>query len=177
MKHRPLPSAKYLRACFTYSPTTGNVRWKRRPRDHFATTGSWKIWNARFANTDAGTDRKQHYQVGLGGHRYCLHRIIWKIVTGKEPIATIDHKDGDALNNRWKNLRLATMLEQNWNTGRRKDNTSGYKGVSKNHGRWFAQIAIEGTQRWLGYFATAQEAAAAYQVAARKLHGGYYREI
>jgi hypothetical protein len=106
--------------------------------------------------------------------RYQAHRIIWKWVTGEDPPWEIDHKDQDRANNRWVNLRRATDSEQQWNRGLRKSNTSGWRGVHWQR-KWKAAILVNGVRRYLGRFATAEEASAAYEVAARKLHGEFYR--
>jgi AP2-like factor (euAP2 lineage) len=50
---------------------------------------------------------------------------------------------------------------------------SGYKGVrlDKKTGRWQANIYIDGVKRYLGMYNTAEEAAAAYNWAAREVYG------
>lgn len=88
-----------------------------------------------------------------------------------------DHIDGDGLNNRRANLRPATVQQNNCNQGLRVDNTSGYKGVSwdREHNGWRAQVFIDRKAKYLGCFSTAREAARAYNIAARKLHGEFAR--
>jgi len=168
-----LPSAKYLHACFDYNPGTGKLVWKRRPRRHFTSTKEWKRWNTRFAGTIAG-HRRRHCRISLAGCSYEAHRIVWKWVTGNEPPANIDHKNCDGYDNRWVNLREATQTKQNWNKGLARNNLSGYRGVSRDRGKWRATIMINRTQRHLGIFSTAKKAAAAYEIVARNLHGEFY---
>lgn len=99
-----------------------------------------------------------------------LHRMIaeW---AGLGTTHQIDHKNHNKLDCRRRNLRRATHSQQQCNRGLRKDNTSGYKGVSKNHKRYMAAI----NKRYIGTFSTAKEAARAYDKAARRLHGSFAR--
>jgi hypothetical protein len=114
----PLPPAKYLRVCFIYDPETGILYWRKRPRKHFTGAVAWAKWNGQYAKTAAGTVTKACRgkptcrQITLNYRSYKIHRIIWKYVTGKDPLVTIDHIDRDPCNNRWNNLREATHLEQ-----------------------------------------------------------------
>ncbi len=102
-----------------------------------------------------------------------LHRVIMSAPQG----AMVDHIDGNPLNNRKSNLRLATNAENQRNSKRRKDNTSGFKGVhlDKRKGLWRAQIKLNGTKRWLGYFGTPEEAHFAYCKASATIHGDFGR--
>lgn len=88
----------------------------------------------------------------------------------------IDHIDGNGLNNQRSNLRPASVAQNNRNVGLRRDNRSGFKGVSfhKHNQKWRAYIAF---QRWIhiGYFSTAAEAAHAYDIAAKKYFGTFAR--
>ena len=54
MAAKELPSADYLRQCFEYDPSSGNLTWRRRPIDHFVDERASKIWNTRFSGAVAG---------------------------------------------------------------------------------------------------------------------------
>ena len=94
-----------------------------------------------------------------------LHRVILN-----EPPSDIDHKDHNGLNNRRDNLRPCNN-SQNLGNGRQQVGMSGFRGVcpEPNMNHWRASIA----QRYLGTFATAEEAAHAYDVAAIERYGEF----
>jgi hypothetical protein len=171
---RPVPSVELLRECFDYDPDTGVIRWNTRPQKHFATPDACKMWNTKYAGKAAGGVSHVYLQIKINHRSHTLHRIIWKMMTGKEPPTTIDHIDGNPANNCWSNLRAATPTEQKWNTGLSKKNVSGFKGVSRYGSRWRACININGVKRHRGCFDTPEEAAVAYETAARELHGEFY---
>lgn len=106
-----------------------------------------------------------HVRVGPGQWQNLkLHRLILGAPAGLE----VDHRNRDGLDNRRANLRLATSVENHANTGLRRDNTSGFKGVTRSSksARWVAQIRRDGRMTYLGAFATPEAAAEAYDAAA-----------
>ncbi len=86
-----------------------------------------------------------------------------------------DHRNGNGLDNRRSNLRDATREGNSQNRRQRADNTSGYKGVTwhKRIDKWQAKVKADGVSRHVGYYETAEEAARAYDIAARFFHGEY----
>lgn len=105
-----------------------------------------------------------------------LHRIAWYMATGVDPIDfELDHINGDKTDNRICNLRRATRADNNRNQTKRKNNTSGYKGVSwsKTYSKWVAYIGVDWKRQHLGYFDTPKGAHVAYKDAANKLHGPF----
>lgn len=103
-----------------------------------------------------------------------LERMLGRAL---RPGEQCQHIDDNRLNNRRANLRLATRQQSCWRQRARSDNTSGYRGVyfSKDKQRWYARITIEQKYRHLGYFATAAEAARAYNTAAQAAFGEFAR--
>jgi hypothetical protein len=100
-----------------------------------------------------------------------MHRVITSADSGLE----IDHKDGNGLNNRRSNMRIATRSQNSRNRGKHSNNKSGFKGVSWNtrDRTWQAQITKDHKKIHLGNFPTPEQAHAAYRAAAAKLHGDF----
>ena len=101
-----------------------------------------------------------------------LHREI----AGTPPEMLTDHINGDRLDNRRSNLRLANPSQNGANSADRQRQSS-FRGVylHKPTGRWVAQISEGGRPRHLGIFDTPEEAAAAYDLAATQKWGAYAR--
>jgi hypothetical protein len=92
------------------------------------------------------------------------------------PRLDVDHSNGDTLDNRRHNLRLATRAQNSRNGKRRVNNTSGFKGVSLHRDNvWLAKITVAKKQIYLGTFTSPEEAHAAYCRAADRYHGEFAR--
>lgn len=106
-------------------------------------------------------------------HFVKMHRIILNAPDGLQ----VDHINGDGLDNRRSNLRLATSCQNNQN--RRSilvGTTSKFKGVSWHpHGRWQARIRSGIKTYYLGSYDNEEAAARAYDVKARELFGEFAR--
>lgn len=169
-----LPPKEELDRLLRYEPTTGRLFWRKRAEDMFTDGGhsaahTCAKWNSRFAGKEALTKVNLGYRCGRLNYRYVLaHRVIWKLMTGEEPVE-VDHIDGDRANNRWKNLRHVTSAGNNRNAARRSDNTSGVVGVvwHKRRRKWMAGTSIGGKYQFLGLFNDFDEAVAARKAAER----------
>lgn len=175
LRASPLPIVELLHSLFSYSPESGELRWRPRPASHFISPRIWARWNARYAGKIAGSSNGSYRQVLVGGAPYVSHKVIWALMTGDDPPVEIDHCNGDGEDNRWLNLRLATRLQQTWNAGLRKDRLVGLRSTKRCDKRWQARIAVRGITRQLGSYGTVEEAHAAYCRAARAAHGEFYR--
>jgi hypothetical protein len=100
-----------------------------------------------------------------------VHTRMHCLILDAKPGQQVDHINGNSLDNRRANLRLATPTENRANTGKRRGGVSRYKGVSWHHGRWAARIG----DRWLGQYPTEEDAARAYDAAAVEAWGVYAR--
>lgn len=111
------------------------------------------------------------HNIKTNGRRTAIY--MHQLIAGKGA----DHRDGDGLNNTRDNLRLATHQQNMSNQRVRKDNRSGYKGVAwhKPCKKWHARIHFNGKRISLGYFAVIEEAALAYNEAAKQLFGEFAR--
>lgn len=111
----------------------------------------------------------------LSGKDYSIymHRLIANTPLGMET----DHIDRNKLNNQRINLRKCSATENLQNSRKHKDNKSGYKGVSYHNqcGKWTARIKANGIYKHIGLFANPEEAAHAYDEAARKYYGEFAR--
>lgn len=132
---------------------------------------------------DGDYDRLMQHKWFLSRSGYAI-RHVW---TGEKSIAEhmhrvvigadcngfdVDHINGDPLDNRRCNLRIATR-SQNMANARAHRDGSGYKGITfdKRRNKYFARICINYKTRFLGYYDTAEEAAEAYNKAAVNTFG------
>ena len=108
-----------------------------------------------------------------------LHRVILERKLGRslEKGEFCDHDNRNKLDNRRKNLRLATPSQNSMNSTKKANNTSGYKGVSWNvqKKKWSAIVSKNGKHEYVAFFNTPEEAHEAYRAAAQKLHGEFAR--
>jgi D-serine dehydratase len=105
---------------------------------------------------------------------FLLHRLIMKAEKGE----IVDHINGNTLDNRKQNLRLVNATNNSYNKKVPCTNTTGYKGVVRRNCKrnpFCAFIQEKKKQIYLGYFATAKEAAEAYDAASLKYHGEFGR--
>jgi hypothetical protein len=95
-----------------------------------------------------------------------MHRLVlsWKLDRDLAENERCDHVNGDGLDNRRENLRVATSAQNNRNCRRKSKNpTRRFLGVDWNRASlgWRARITIHGKSIYLGRFATELEAAQA----------------
>ena len=140
-----------LRELVTYDPDTGimSSRVKRHGKNPGDRLGS--ITSTGYLVTQ------------IEGYKTSIHRFIWLYMYGRLPFGETDHINGNR-----------TFNQQNRATPRRGSKV-GYIGVSlaPYKKKYRAQIEVNGKGRSLGFYATAEEAHAAYLEAKRKMHAGY----
>ena len=153
--YRKLPPASLLWDRYDYKPLTGELIRKRK------------------TEFTAGTMNSRGYlHTQIGDHKYVVHRVVWKWVTGSDPCGLLlDHKDRNKANNAWNNLRTATDSQNQAN----KPKSTGVYRVQLKSGRtkFVALMRFEGKPLRLGRFDTQEEAQACYRKAHVSLHGSF----
>lgn len=107
----------------------------------------------------------------IRGKATLLHDLLVPPPEGYE----IDHDDRNPLNNRRRNLRVATRSQNGVNKKLRSDNTTGYVGVSFNKQieKYVAVVQKDGERHCAGLFVKAEEAAVARDAKAKELFGEF----
>lgn len=123
----------------------------------------WHLNDNGYVRGNVGNERMEY-----------LHRFLLNI----QDNVIIDHINGNPLDNRKCNLRIATPTQNNMNMKKRSDNISGYKGVGwqKKRNKWRARITINKKTIELGHFNTIEEAIKARQKAEEEYFGEYNRK-
>jgi hypothetical protein len=103
--------------------------------------------------------------------RIKMHRVVMNAKKGE----IIDHRDHEGLNNCKYNLRAATVQQNSWNRRQGDKGSSKYKGVMriKPRGKYRATILVDGKKKHLGYFDNEEDAARAYDAAAKEHRGEF----
>lgn len=155
-------TADRLREVLDYDPVTGQFAWAISTKGH--------IQKGRRAGTECASH--PYRQLSVDGKVYLEHRLAWLHVHGEWPRYFIDHIDINPRNNRIANLREATREQNVWNSSSARSKTSKHRGVSWHAGnkKWRASIHMNGRAKTIGYYASEDEAAAAYRVASIALH-------
>jgi len=164
--NKPRLTQQRVQELLEYDEHSGEFRWR--------VTKNPNIRKGEVAGCQA---RSEYWSIHIDGRNYRAHQLAWLYVKGEWGRPLIDHRDGNPLNNRWTNLRLATHTNNAANRPRLPRNTSGFKGVSfdRRRGAWAAQITKEGKRYFIGRYATPEEAHAAYVAKARELFGEFAR--
>lgn len=107
------------------------------------------------------------------GKSIMMHQVIAMTPTGMQT----DHVNGDKLDNQESNLRICTNAENSRARTRSALPKSGFIGVvPKPNGKFEAKIMADYKAKYLGVFDRAEDAAKAYDQAARELHGEFAKQ-
>jgi hypothetical protein len=96
-----------------------------------------------------------------------VHRLVAEAFIAESYGRIVRHKDGSRHNNHYRNLAYGTHQDNNFDRfkhGKRNaNNTSGFTGAYETRdGTWQSRVRICGELIYLGTFATAEDAATAY---------------
>lgn len=153
--------SKTLHQHFSYDPETGIL------------TRKMKNGTSHPIRTQCGKKGYKYLQLKFKSRRLYAHRVIWFLMTGQQP-NQIDHINADKLDNRWTNLRNCTPSRNQQNSSSRL-HSSKYKGVSfrSYSQKYVAYIMSNYKQIHIGCFIDENDAAQAYNKAAKKLFGKF----
>ena len=109
---------------------------------------------------------------GLGYARNSRNLSMGRAILGLVPDnpLTVDHIDHNPLNNQRANLRIATRSQNQANRRRQKNH---FIGVRPHRHRFKAYLVVDGKQKHLGSFATAEAAARARDTEALRAYGEF----
>ena len=159
MTDRKAITAEKVRQLLDYCPETGVFVWN--PRQNTPVS-----WNTKYAGKVAGSPRGTggwvYTVIKINRQGYLAHILAWLLMTGAWPKLSIDHINRNGLDNRWANLREATVAQQAQN---RRRNSKLPKGVRRLRNRY---IAV------LGSFETPEEAHAIWLRLAPEIHGEFF---
>jgi hypothetical protein len=138
-----------LKELLHYSPESGVFTWLQA-----ASVGTKP-------GSEAGGIDGKYLRIGISGKRYRAHRLAFLYMSGEMP-PEVDHINHIGNDNRWDNLRPVHHLQNGRNQSKRKNNKSGFNGVSwcSGKGLWSAQIGINKKTIHLGFFKQKEDAIA-----------------
>lgn len=149
-----------LKQLVHYEPSTGVFTWlQKKPQGRYKENLGW-------------LDSKGYIEICIAQKRLKAHRWAWFYVYGELP-GQIDHINEIKTDNRLCNLRVVTTKQNHENRGAQKNNTSGFKGVTRFQNKWRAQIMHNRKNFYLGVYETAEQASNAYKQKAQELFTHY----
>lgn len=156
---------EYLKEVLSYNKETGEFFWIKPGR-------------SRVLSKPAGGKNAQGYiqiEARFEGKRKVVygHRAAFLLTEGSWPSGVVDHANGDRSDNRIENLRKCEQVDNCANQFMHRNNTSGYKGVTKLKDGLYAAYYGKNGYRHLGRFGCPIAAAKAYDEAAIRVYGEF----
>jgi len=143
----------------------GKLFWKKQPSSVIP------------VGSEAGhTNARGYIQVKIFNKRYYAHRLVYFIFNGYFP-QEVDHIDGIKSNNKIENLRASTKSQNNMNAKKRKDNTSGIKGITwdKRCKKWKTYLQSNKIRYYLGSYKDIEMATQVINEFRKQHHNEYAR--
>jgi HNH endonuclease len=157
----------YLLSIVRYNPRTGEfISLVKRKR-------------INVGDVIGSISQRGYARTTIDGKHYYLHRLAWFYVHGKWPRKRLDHKNGKYADNRIRNLRQATSVQNGRNRKIGVNNTSGVVGVNylKTKGKFRASIKVPEKRVVLGCFENFEDACAARRSAEILYFGEFRRAV
>jgi HNH endonuclease len=147
-----------LQELLHYDPGSGEFRWRVQTKS-----------NHRAGDIAGCRMRSDYWTIHIDGRSYRAHQLAWLYMKGEWGRPLIDHRDGDPLNNRWRNLRRSNLSNNACRSRHERSNRQVFAGITldRRSGQWTARISKGGRGYLLGRFATNEAAHEAYATAAR----------
>jgi len=144
----------------------------------YAATEDGQIWThraKRFRKLQKCGNGYLFVKFEMFGKCHLVHRLIASTFLGLTDASEVDHVNSVKSDNRVSNLRVCNHSQNNANCCIRANNKTGFKGVTKRSDmvRWKAQIGFGGVMQTIGLFTSAEDAAKAYDSAARAIYGEF----
>jgi hypothetical protein len=161
-----------LKNLLFYNPQTGVFTWRINGRGQALREGA----RAGYVNNNG------YRMIKINGKHYPTSHLAYLYMTGDWPTDQMDHKNRKRADDCWRNLRSATPSQNTCNRQGRPDIANKFKGITRVKSCWTksfatksyrAQIAFNRKTICIGYFATEEEAHAAYKAKALELHGEF----
>ena len=173
MLYRAMKSKEYsltqaeLHRILDYNPKTGMFTWCVRPSAH--------VYAGDVAGKILSLPGKPSYTlISIKGRKHRAHRLAFLWMTGEWPPETVDHIDGNGLNNAWGNIRFATYAQNNARLVRKRKRKHDLpRGVFPNGNAFMSKIKVNSKDVYLGRFKTPEEAHEIYLEAVRKYRGEF----
>ena len=169
-----------------YDPESGSLTWLLIEGEK---SKIWQIRRIRAVGRIADKTTPEGYRrIRLKNQNWLSHRIVWLLFYGEWPNDEVDHIDGDGLNNKISNLRIATSQQNKWNSRVHKSNKLGMRNIfipsRPQRKKYCVQFMhYEGGKGGRGKylykksFETLEKAVEARDAVAARLHGPYTKLI
>ena len=136
---------------------------------------TWASGNMFFGRRAGWVEPHGYRRIKLKRKNYYAHRLAHLYMNGAFPENEVDHENQDRSDNKWSNIsRCVTKQENKRNNSLRSDSTSGICGVTfhKQTKKWSARIKVGSRLKYLGLFATKEDAGLAREEA--NIEYGYH---
>lgn len=143
-----------------YCPVTGHLTWKTKKHSRKVVIG---------ARAGSISSTHKHRVIKFAGKLYPEHRLIWLHYYGVWPAGHIDHINHNEQDNSINNLRDVSQQENNINSSKRKDNSTGFTGIWINKlnpkKKYIAEVKLKGKRVHYSSHLTLEEAVIARNLA------------